>query len=498
MPETLPMGRRANNGPFRSFVLTALVAALVTAFSFVSPAKIGDAQLARLNLYPELLEYDDEDISDGEFTPDFESLYSQVAETPPDDASVEQTFLWNADSSAVSGEGYRIAFLGDSFIEGDILTSDLRERLQSTFGGGGVGFVPCELPFAVYRHSAKVRGNGWQKYGILKYKSVPESLQGDFIASGYMASGKKGSSMHWERGSGFAHLDSTDLCRVFFLSESGCKIELSLQDGTSRTFKVKGASTMRQIVIGTGSSTLDLSVLSGNLVCYGASFESSEGVHVDNFSIRSNNGGAIFRSNAALNRQFSQMMGYKAVVLQYGLNIMLPDKSNYAKYQKQLEDMIRYAKASFPDCEVVVMGVSDRGIKRDGDTTFTSINSAPALSRHQKAAADKEGVLFWDTYGAMQSLGGLDAFAEKGMVASDRVHFTFAGGKALSGKMAPFWVEQISGYIRRSRHEAEIEPVPSETSMTGHAETLSQKGLAEAVSQRDLAAEGHQWGKRIQ
>ena len=478
-PVTLPMGRRANSGPFRAFVLTALVAVAVTAFSFVSPAKIGDVQLGRLNLYPELLEYDDDNISDSEFAPDFESLYSQVAETPVDDASVEQTFLWNADSSAVSGEGYRIAFLGDSFIEGDILTADLRERLQSTFGGAGVGFVPCELPFAVYRHTAKVRGNGWQKYGILKYKSVPESLQSDFMASGYMANGGKGASMRWEKGT--TPQDSTDICRVFFLSESGCTLELALEDGNSRIFKVKGAPSMRQIVVGTGSETLSLSVLSGSLVCYGASFESSRGVHVDNFSVRSNNGGAIFRSNASLNRQFSQMMGYDAVVLQYGLNIMLPDKNNYAKYQKQLEDMIRYAKASFPDCEVVVMGVSDRGIKRE-DSTFTSINSAPALSRHQKAAADKESVLFWDTYGAMQSLGGLDVFAEKGWVASDRVHFTFSGGKALSGKMFPFWKERVAEHIRRSRHEAEIEPVPSDSVMAAHAETAVQNGLAATKS----------------
>ena len=41
----------------------------------------------------------------------------------------------------IYGEEVRIAFLGDSFVEGDILTSDLREALQAKFGGRGVGFV---------------------------------------------------------------------------------------------------------------------------------------------------------------------------------------------------------------------------------------------------------------------------------------------------------------------------------------------------------------------
>ena len=38
------------------------------------------------------------------------------------------------------GRPVRVAFLGDSFIEGDILTADFRERMQARFGGRGVGF----------------------------------------------------------------------------------------------------------------------------------------------------------------------------------------------------------------------------------------------------------------------------------------------------------------------------------------------------------------------
>lgn len=450
----------------RGFALTGLVIIAMMAFSLVSPVSIGGARLVRANLWPEIFEYDDEDFSD-EFAPDFESLYSQV-NSSAEQLPVETSFFWNADSSSVAS-GYRIAFLGDSFIEGDILTADLRESLQMEFGGRGVGFVPCELPFGVYRQTAKVHGSGWQKYGVLKYKSVPESLQDSFIASGYMDSGKKGSEMVWERGHAFAHLDSTDVFRVFFRSPGGCSLELSLSDGTARTFEVSASPMLRQIVVGTSSETARMNVISGSLVCYGASFESGGGVHVDNFSVRSNNGNAIFRTNASLNRQFSEMMGYDAVVLQYGLNIMLPDKNNYAKYQKQLEDIIQYAKASFPECDIVVMGVSDRGVKRDGDTTYTSINSAPALTRHQKAAADNQGVLFWNTLEVMDALGGLETFAAKGWVASDMVHFKFSGGKALAGEMTGFWEELIARKIRESRKNDVLEPMEADSSMFGVA-----------------------------
>lgn len=459
---------------FRGLVLSLLVIVTVTAFSLVSPAKIGGVQLGRANLWQNFMEYDDEALSDV-FEADFADLYSKIASDGQEsaDTSAVTTFFWDADSLSTGGV-YRIAFLGDSFIEGDILTGDLREILQTEFGGGGVGFVPCELPFAIYRRTAKATGSGWGKYGIMKYKSVPENLQDSFLVSGYMDSGSAGAEMIWRRGEGYARVDSSDVCRIFFRSPRGCSLEVSLGDGRSRTFDVGGASGLRQIVAGTSSGTVSMKILSGSAVCYGASFETSSGVHVDNFSVRSNNGYAIFRSNVSLNRQFSGMVGYDAVVLQYGLNIMRPDKSNYAGYQKQLEDMIRYAEASFPGSRIVVMGVSDRGLVRDGDTTFTSINSAPALSRHQKAAAENRGALFWDTCSVMERLGGLGTFVGNGWIASDQVHFKFSGGKVLAAEMAGFWEELIAGKIRESRRQILLERVDADSSLVGTAERCSE------------------------
>lgn len=47
----------------------------------------------------------------------------------------------------------RIAVLGDSFIEGDILTADLRERLQQAYGGGGAAFAPMASPLTAFRRT---------------------------------------------------------------------------------------------------------------------------------------------------------------------------------------------------------------------------------------------------------------------------------------------------------------------------------------------------------
>ncbi|MDE6569545.1 MAG: hypothetical protein K2K43_02860, partial [Alistipes sp.] len=74
----------------------------------------------------------------------------------------------------------RIAFLGDSFIEGDILTADLRERLQLAYGGGGTGFAPMASPLTAYRRSVKTASKGWTSYHIMPWRTAPEALRSRF------------------------------------------------------------------------------------------------------------------------------------------------------------------------------------------------------------------------------------------------------------------------------------------------------------------------------
>ena len=49
----------------------------------------------------------------------------------------------------------RIAYFGDSFIEADIFTADLREMLQQEFGGCGVGYVPVTSSISGYRPTVR-------------------------------------------------------------------------------------------------------------------------------------------------------------------------------------------------------------------------------------------------------------------------------------------------------------------------------------------------------
>lgn len=86
----------------------------------------------------------------------------------------------------------RIAVLGDSFIEGDILTADLREKLQQAYGGGGAGFAPMASPLTAFRRTIKTQSKGWTAYNIMQRKAAPQALRENFFVSAGYASRRRG------------------------------------------------------------------------------------------------------------------------------------------------------------------------------------------------------------------------------------------------------------------------------------------------------------------
>lgn len=79
-----------------------------------------------------------------------------------------------------AGRPVRIAVLGDSFIEGDIITADLREQLQNLCGGRGVGFVPFASPLAKFRGTVLHSFSNWDIYNIRDRAQIPAAIKDRF------------------------------------------------------------------------------------------------------------------------------------------------------------------------------------------------------------------------------------------------------------------------------------------------------------------------------
>ena len=383
-----------------------------------------------------------------------------------------------------TGEKVRIAFMGDSFVEGDILTSDLREQLQSLFGGRGVGFVACDIPFATVRRTVKRTSSGWSAYSVMKPKSAPQDVADKFFVSGYVAKGGAGASTRWSVTDAFEHLDSATRARVLLYSRDTSSVRITLNDTIVNDIEVAGYDHMREIYVEASKiDNIAIGVLQGSVLCYGVTIEDAGGVVVDNFSVRSNNGHAIFGTGAAINREIDEFLGYDLVVLQYGLNIMQKGQRGYSNYRTQLCNMIAYAERCFPDAAILVLGVSDRWVKSDDAGRYVPIGSVDALTAHQRAAADSTNVAFWNTSRAMASLGGMPTFVANGWAANDYTHINFAGGRRIAKQLAcaiiaPVCV-RVEALERMSMRKATM-PLPEQSQLL-HNVALHIEGVEPRV-----------------
>ncbi len=382
---------------------------------------------------------------------------SQYIEDFEDFDTLATTRLDNFISKLANGEDVRIAFMGDSFVEGDIVTCDLREELQSRFGGRGAGFIPADIPFATVRKSIKRASANWKTYSVMKPKEAPEALRERFFVSGYLAEGQAGATTRWQATTSHASLDSCTQARLLLISRDTSRVELILSDTLRNEFMIAGDERVREIFIEGHVDDIRLRVVEGSVMCYGASLEGAGGVTVDNFSVRSNNGHAIFGTSATVNRQIDEMLGYDLVVLQYGLNIMQKGQRGYSKYRDQLRDMIAYAERCFPNAAILVLGVSDRWVKNTETNTYEPIGSVDALTSYQRAAADSCKVAFWNTSRVMQHLGGMPTFVSNGWAAKDYTHINYAGGKRIANALTEAICQRVYTLLLEQEETARIE-----------------------------------------
>ena len=462
----------------RSWLAVTALIALLAAVGFIPPQRIGGVTLRRANILSDLLTFDDTAgaepaeepalFDEEEFHIDMEAVAERiVADTTPH--CVQRTFEWRLPGDTLRREAQRpdtvrllagftpiedfsadgrmqafcdtlldarrpvrIAFLGDSFVEGDILTADLRERLQCAYGGGGTGFAPMASPLTAFRRSVRTQSKGWTSYNIMQRKSAPEALRGNFYVSGWVSQPAPGASTRWECTDFRERLDAATTARILFISPAESRVEVILDDTLRREFTVEGDASVRQIAVTAPRiGSLEFRVLSGTegFTGYGAVFE-SEGVSVDNYSVRSNNGQAMFWTNPSVDAQINAMLRYDLVVLQYGLNIMQQGVHAYSTYSGQVEKMIAFVRECFPDAAVLVLGVSDRSVKSDAG--FVPMDAIPAMLACQRAAAERTGAAFWPTSDAMRAEGGMEGFVRNGWAGKDFTHINYAGGRRVA------------------------------------------------------------------
>jgi lysophospholipase L1-like esterase len=370
----------------------------------------------------------------------------------------------------------RVAFFGDSIIEGDLLTGKLRELLQAQYGGHGVGLVPITSIVHGFRRTIKHEfSRNWETVSFMKRgadkfplglvgytfiprtwgfeesvietKAIPEVLDslGNVISSGQASSSRKETRRF--NVSGPAWVEYTGVKTPGGASEFR-RIRLFYSRATaSSTVRVSldgGEQTTHALTPGEGVQMLDLSPATpvtkirltfsptDPIHVYGVSFDDRSGVYVDNFAVRGFSGMYFNAIPAEFMGAFHRHLDYDLVVLQYGGNVSSPKVRDYSRYKKGMTESIRHIQRALPGVPILVIGVQDRSSKQNG--TYQTSPDIPILVQTQSQFAAETGTAFWNLYEAMGGYNSMPGYvnARPSLAAKDYTHFTRAGADKLA------------------------------------------------------------------
>lgn len=439
--------------PLRSFLLLLIFLACFTGLHYLIPES---------ELFPSIVEFVPGDLVNDLFS-DNKTFKTSPARLPDSIRYVPADTLYLSDTvppvfeellsdpmrlfldTLRNGKGQiRLMYYGDSQIEGDRITSYLRQSLRTEYGGTGPGLFLPLMP-VMYTKTVWLRSSSnWERYNYLSYSTgeISHRNLGPFMAiCRYLPEGRKTITPEkaWVkiRPSRGADSASTfyDRLRLFYNNSEG-QVDVVISEDDNVIY----VDTLSR---GDGINEIDCPLYRGKEILiefegqvspdiYGISIESRDGVILDNIPQRGSAGlefTMVDRDNLA---ESYKILSPDLFILHYGLNVVKNVRDNYLYYQKGLELQISRLKEISPSTPILVISLTDMAAK-EGDSILSYLN-IPAIITAQRQAAMEEGVAFWDSYSAMGGESSIVEWADKvpPLAQKDYIHLTYQGADTLS------------------------------------------------------------------
>lgn len=327
----------------------------------------------------------------------------------------------------------RIAFYGDSFVEGDILTADLREALQQAYGGEGVGFVDVASPFIQYKPTVRHKATGWTDHSLLERGKAHHEDVG--ISGRYAVADREGASVSYKGVADYGCLASWSVTTAYVAAEGAGEVMAFVNDTDTVCLPLMGEAGQVQALRWEGrTDQFRMVAPAAGFVAYGVALEGRNGVVVDNFSLRGCSGAPLTEIPSQRLEQFARLRPYDLIVLQFGLNVAEKERTDYTYYTAQMRRVIAHFRTAYPRAGILLMSVGDRADRLNGE--LVTMPGVKALVRQQQQLAQEEGVAFWNAFEAMGGEGGIQRMAERGEAGKDYTHINRRGGKRLAQSLA--------------------------------------------------------------
>lgn len=349
----------------------------------------------------------------------------------------------------------RIAVFGDSFIEADIFTADLREMLQKRFGGCGVGFVAITSATNGFRPTVRHTFGGWESHAVTDSIGFDKKLQG---ISGHYFIPRRGAFVELRGQKKYASLlDTCQRSTIFYLSKDSLSLTASVNKGDAQLFSVLPSAHLQTSEVEGNIGSVRWSAGEADSTrFYGVAMDGKQGIVLDNFSLRGSTGLSLRDIPQRMLKEFNRVRPYDLIVLEYGLNVATERGRNYDKYQKGLLTAIEHLKNCFPQAGVLLLSVGDRDYK-DDEGELRTMPGVKNLVRYQQHTAALSGIAFWSMFEAMggeESMATL-VHAKPAMANLDYRHINFRGGRFLAGLLYETLIYGKEQYDRRKAYEEE-------------------------------------------
>lgn len=331
----------------------------------------------------------------------------------------------------------RIAWFGDSMVEGDILVQDLREALQEEFGGEGIGFVPITSVTGNFRQTIYTENSGnWETVSILKNEQhqLPLGIGGEAFKP------QNGSWVSFKATNKKKHLGVFHNAELFIYNpDSTAIIEVVVDNSSSKQLEIKPLKNVQKIEIGPEQTFKQIKVnfnTSKSTFVYGINFDSESGVFVDNFGLRGSSGIAMgaMQPNTLL-ADWQNVHPYDLIILEYGLNIVSPKAKQYDWFEKAFPKSIRKIEESFPDAAILLLSIGDRASNNNG--VYQTMEQVPIFIDIQKNISSKSKIAFWNMNDAMGGDSSIIKWvnSKPRMANKDYTHINEKGGEFLAKKL---------------------------------------------------------------
>lgn len=446
-------------------ILTLVIVGVLMGLYFLPPMSVDGKQLRKVDLLADIRPEVEEEVCDSDtivLPPPVKPIFVDTCKTGmtciedySDSTMRGMKHFYEALSQVKTMERpVRIAYFGDSFIEADIFTADLREMLQNEFGGCGVGYVPVTSSISGYRPTVRHSFGGWSSHSSNDSVGFNKVLQD---ISGHYFFPREGAYVQLKGQNKYAsRLDTCEVSTFYYLNKGFAAIRSKVNGAREgELHEETGDGTMQALAVEGKIGQVRWSVeQSDSAIFYGVAMDGKRGISLDNFSVRGSSGLHLRSIPLRTLLAFRRLRTYDLIVIQYGLNVATERGVKYDGYKKGMLTVVEHLKTAFPEAGILLVSVGDREYKNDNGELRT-MPGVKNLIRYQQSIAADSHIAFWNMYDAMGGQGSIVEMIDRKMANLDYTHINFKGGKHLAGILFETLMYGKEQYEKRKAYEEE-------------------------------------------